>query len=610
MVEGKRTAFTHFGMMPAMVTSSLGSAEHERVWERGALRDLWRRLLAQTGFPAVAHAEPGEIASGERHTLRILIHMEAEIAVGGHLTVLLPQFWGGIAQERDNTTFFLRKSPQTYPGYISSQISATATGESRVEGTITCCGSVHTAIDLVILDRPLAPGGRVDLVIGDPIGLGALPIDFSGTYHFNVAIDQKGDGVYAPVLPHPKIVVTAGVARGYRVMAPGRSPEATKAPKAVLMDLVQNEVNEARPPTVEIQEKPGYRFAIARNAKNGLGGRSNPWVEGPWSGKNHVFFGEIHAHTELSDGIRTADEAYEFSRDSLGLDFAALSDHFEERLPSIVHPSTARWMMAMDAAERHQRPARFVTLLGYEWTGNPHINIYFRGSRGVCLPSDHDGCQTPRGLYDRLEKEGFPYLAIPHHPKFLSQADWEKAKGPAQRLVEIYSGWGSSETGNGGSVDIAWASGQKLGVIAGTDCHIGRPGQGNRTHEGGGLACVLSPALTREAIFDGLYARQCYGTTGARILLDFSVNGAPMGGECSPATPNELTMRAIGEAAIKEVEILFNGAPILKENPKNEYIEMKRSHAGRGYYGVRITQEDGHRAWSSPIWVGDGAPSF
>ena len=44
-------------------------------------------------------------------------------------------------------------------------------------------------------------------------------------------------------------------------------------------------------------------------------------------------------------------------------------------------------------------------------------------------------------------------------------------------------------------------------------------------HLGSGRAVVLAEALTREAVFDALHARRCYATTGAPIVLDFTVNG-------------------------------------------------------------------------------------
>ena len=63
--------------------------------------------------------------------------------------------------------------------------------------------------------------------------------------------------------------------------------------------------------------------------------------------------------------------------------------------------------------------------------------------------------------------------------------------------------------------------------------HAGRPGNSDwlRVCRGypGGLVAVYAPELTREAIWDALWHRRCYATTGKRIILEFSVDGEPMG---------------------------------------------------------------------------------
>ena len=43
------------------------------------------------------------------------------------------------------------------------------------------------------------------------------------------------------------------------------------------------------------------------------------------------------------------------------------------------------------------------------------------------------------------------------------------------------------------------------------------------------MAVVLAVENTREEIWDALYARRTYATTGARIVLDFKVNQQHMG---------------------------------------------------------------------------------
>jgi hypothetical protein len=78
--------------------------------------------------------------------------------------------------------------------------------------------------------------------------------------------------------------------------------------------------------------------------------------------------------------------------------------------------------------------------------------------------------------------------------------------------------------------------GKRYVVVGSSDDHFGQAGKAHR-----GVAAVYSPALTREAIFDGMKAGACYATTGERILLDFRANGQPMGSELKAKLGQELT---------------------------------------------------------------------
>ena len=54
---------------------------------------------------------------------------------------------------------------------------------------------------------------------------------------------------------------------------------------------------------------------------------------------------------------------------------------------------------------------------------------------------------------------------------------------------------------------------------------------GDNTANTRGLTAVYAPDNTRQAVFDALYNRRCYATTGARIALRFSIDEHVMGEE-------------------------------------------------------------------------------
>jgi len=114
--------------------------------------------------------------------------------------------------------------------------------------------------------------------------------------------------------------------------------------------------------------------------------------------------------------------------------------------------------------------------------------------------------------------------------------------------------------------------------------------------------------LTREAVFDALSARQCYATTGERILLDFRINGALMGSEIRCSGKPELSVEVHGTAPISDVTIIRNNEDFQTLSPEHETMDMDAVMEGAAvdrtdFYYVRVTQVDGHKAWSSPIWI-------
>ena len=220
---------------------------------------------------------------------------------------------------------------------------------------------------------------------------------------------------------------------------------------------------------------------------------------------------------------------------------------------------------------------------------------------------------------------------------------------PQTRLIEIFSSWGQSEYYNPDhalSYEInrvrypetrltvsgrgpfyardAWAAGKRYVTIASSDDHFGQPGKAHR-----GIAGVLSSSLSRESIFDSMKAGQCYGTTGERILIDFRLNGLPMGSEVSAKECGALdfAIEVHGTDVLSVVEVFrfrFGSddgwqSPFVEEFPdvglkgdrrRDVTGRFREDFAGPAVYYLRVRQKYLVRdrpvyAWSSPIWVND-----
>ena len=125
-----------------------------------------------------------------------------------------------------------------------------------------------------------------------------------------------------------------------------------------------------------------------------------------------------------------------------------------------------------------------------------------------------------------------------------------------------------------------FALGHRVGVVANSDGHKGRPGASypgaSEFGAYGGLTCFLLDQLERDDLFDCLKNRRHYATTGARIHIDLSVTADtgvahfavdPVVQANLPVAVDRLIMGDIGCTASKAVDLKFSvhaPAPILQ----------------------------------------------
>ena len=126
--------------------------------------------------------------------------------------------------------------------------------------------------------------------------------------------------------------------------------------------------------------------------------------------------------------------------------------------------------------------------------------------------------------------------------------------------------------------------------------------------------------LTRITRYNLIRDRRAYGTSGARIALEFTAKAGnaivPMGGTLTYADSTDvyLHVRATGQpgVGIREIRIIKNGELLV--SAPGEHLDYKdEGLTGNAYYRVKVYQEatpvvrTGHchfeRAWSSPVWV-------
>ncbi len=230
---------------------------------------------------------------------------------------------------------------------------------------------------------------------------------------------------------------------------------------------------------------------------------------------------DLHGQSGETVGINSAEDYFAFARDIAWLDAVShqgndfqISDRFWQHLNAVTAGC--------------DEPGRFVAIPGYEWSGNTAVggdrNVLYRhenqplhrSCRALVLPKDARDADAPtaRMLFAALaQADAVCFAHVGGRYADIAQAHdaW------LERSVEIHSCWGTFEW----LLDDAHRLGYRVGVVANSDDHKGRPGA---AHPGastfgalGGLTCLLVDRIDRDAVFACLRARRHFATTGVRL---------------------------------------------------------------------------------------------
>ena len=322
-----------------------------------------------------------------------------------------------------------------------------------------------------------------------------------------------------------------------------------------------------------------------------------------------VVWGDTHAHSGLSnDGGGEPRDFFRGARDSALLDFVVLSDHD-------IHLTPEEVVTLNQAAAEFDEPGRFVAFPGTEWTHAWHMNFYFRDPDNmICGGGGGPPCDQAaevRSFYASRVLAGEAASQV-NHPHPLTPVQWWKMRDDISTNVEIYNtlwnrtvGPDTNELWFGGPL---WALrvGFRLGFVAASDDHTL---DDLWNFVGSGLTGCHVENLTRSDIIDALRNRRCYASNGNRTLLDFDVDGTPMGGERSVPIGSIVTphVSLTAGSTPTSIELVLNGNVVAHKDDcagntcsfsapvriDNEYNFI--------YAKVRLGATD--RTWSSPVWI-------
>lgn len=359
----------------------------------------------------------------------------------------------------------------------------------------------------------------------------------------------------------------------------------------------------------------------------------------------HLFWGLFHGESERIDSTENIESCLRHFRDEKALNFFGVSP-FENQEET----SNEIWKLITQNVAEFDEADRFTAFLGMQWVG---VNKEEGIRQFIFTKENKQPLRKKDPKYSSLKKiyKSFSPKELISIPSFTMgkgfEYDFKDFNPDFERVVEIYNAWGSSEClkkeGNEryihasgksgvqecaeGSIQKALQSNCRFGFVAGGLDDRGIYAdffEGDQVQHSPGLTAIIATEHTKSALTDALYNRSCYATTGERMILGLYLAGLPMGSETSTAVKHGLKINrhlsgyVAGTANIKTVEIIRNGK-VIKTFEAEGYtmdfvyddmtpiekivIDAKDKKPPFVYYYIRFTQEDGHIAWSSPIWV-------
>jgi hypothetical protein len=358
-----------------------------------------------------------------------------------------------------------------------------------------------------------------------------------------------------------------------------------------------------------------------------------------------IYWGVFHGEFDRFDASVQIESCLRYCRDDLAYHFFASSSFDTEE-----ETSADAWKtISLQIAEFNEED-RFVTYLGSQWHNNDPTEglrqlVFTKDNKPLLRKKDIKATSLKKIYKSHTPKEliGIPSFTMGKKTCY----NFEDFTPEYEPVVEIYNGWGSSEctkeegnlrpiTANGkqgveedsqGSIRRALNLGHRFGFVAGglDDRGVFSPLYlSDQVQYTPGLTAVIAPSQSRDGIIQAIRDRSCYATTGARMIINLEIAGLPMGCVLStkskPGLVHNRYMQGyvIGTCKLKKIEIIRNGISIKEFTPTEDRFEFEFDESNSlednvlkstldetffTYYYLRAQQEDGHIAWSSPIWV-------
>ena len=354
------------------------------------------------------------------------------------------------------------------------------------------------------------------------------------------------------------------------------------------------------------------------------------------------YFGQLHSHTQYSDGAGSLESALAYVKDlpeSANVDFVAFTDHsnyfdksgaanpegalYDMSLASAASQNLWNEYKSAVAAFNKENAGSMVAIAGFEmtWSGGPgHINTFNTPgivSRNNTTLNDKTKDAGLQAYYKLLSQtEGVDSISQFNHPgttfgNFIDFGYWDAVVDTRMYMVEV--GNGEGQIGAGGYYPsyeqyiMALDKGWHVAPTNNQDNHKGRWGDANDARD-----VILTDDFTEDGIYKALRARRMYATEDKNLDLDYTVNGSMMGSiidvpeklnfEISFNDPDRTDSIAKVELVVNSGKVAYTWDSAADLAKGSVSVELAPEYT---YYFVRVTEGDGDLAVTAPVWVGE-----
>ena len=355
------------------------------------------------------------------------------------------------------------------------------------------------------------------------------------------------------------------------------------------------------------------------------------------------YFGQLHSHTQYSDGAGSLDSALAYVKalpDNANVDFVAFTDHsnyFDSKNNPNVEAALYDTSLVKDSDPSHSwatykntvaafnaaNVGKKVAIAGFEmtWSGGPgHINtfntpgIVSRNNTTLNNKTKDAGLQAYYKLLSQTE--GVDSISQFNHPgttfgNFIDFGYWDAVVDTRMYMVEV--GNGEGQIGAGGYYPsyeqyiMALDKGWHVAPTNNQDNHKGRWGNANDARD-----VILTDDFSESGIYAALRARRMYATEDKNLDLDYTVNGNMMGSiidvpeklnfEISFNDPDRTDSIAKVELVVNSGKVAYTWDSAADLAKGSVSVELAPEYT---YYFVRVTEGDGDLAVTAPVWVGE-----